>query len=84
MNMVEQVARAIALDRAEPWNAMPDHEKLSWLETSRMAIRAMHDPTDAMVGAAYAVGPTISSAEREPAKVWRAMVNTALLEEHLP
>jgi len=91
-SMIKQVAMAIAFDRRDRladdpndyWATLSEVDQMSFEGNARAAIEAMHDPTDAMIGAAYAVGPTISSAEREPAAVWRAMNNAALLEEHLP
>lgn len=52
-NMVERCARALALDRAEPWEDMNDDERRSWTESARAVIEALMEPTPEMILACW-------------------------------
>jgi hypothetical protein len=52
--LVERVAMAIALNRAEPWDALNDDERRSFMETAVAAVSAMRLPTTRMLKAAAA------------------------------
>jgi hypothetical protein len=52
--LVERVAMAIALDRAEPWDDLSDDERRSFTATAVAAITAMRLPTSRMLKAAAA------------------------------
>lgn len=82
--MVERVARAIAKDRAEPWDDLSEDDRSSFIETGRAAIEAMREPTGDMVEAVYGghfdVYWSYESDGRpgDPADIFTAMINAAL------
>jgi hypothetical protein len=90
MHMVERVARAIALDRAEPFDDMEADEQASWIETARAAIAAMREPTIQMRRAASkSMSPDNKPEEWVPngekhAIRYRAMIDAALNTEKPP
>lgn len=88
--MVERVARALllqrqiemvsqqwneALRRENEWDDLNPHVREGWLMMARAAIAAMREPTRAMIETGdIAAG----QAAEHPAKIWRAMIDSAL------
>jgi len=79
--MVEKVARAIAGERAEPWDNMNEDERRSWLETARAAMVAMRGPTRGMVEDGYAAlmdWDARTGEDKGISDTWVAMIDAAL------
>lgn len=75
MTMIEKVALAMVGNRA--FAKMGHHERQQWLETARLGVAAMREPTDAMLEAsenAYDRG-------KYAMWHWNAMIDAALAEK---
>ena len=81
--MVERVARAIYEGRngrgCKPWSLLTQMHKGPYFQDAKDAIRAMREPTEAMVNSpmarCYNTGPF---AEKEVRRIFRAMIDAAL------
>lgn len=69
--MVERVARAIALDDAQTWDELDVTHAAMFMSFAHAAIAAMREPTARMLGAAL----TVSCNNYD---VWQAMIDEAL------
>lgn len=76
MNMVERVARAMALANWPDDSRWKNYEK-----SARAAIEAMREPTEAMVDAAYANMDKNRYEQGNPASDYAAMIDAALTHE---
>ena len=79
--MIERVAKAIALDDCQTWNELDAVNRGMFLSFARAAIAAMREPTEAMLEAGtITVSKTgvISISTQDAARIWRAMVDAAL------
>lgn len=85
MNMIEKVAIALAMSQ-NPGNwevdFSEDHKKL-WRIRAKVAIEAMHEPTEAMKKAPIGEADNVSNYldDYSAEQVWQAMIDAALKEE---
>jgi len=75
--MIDRIARVMALDRDVSWQNMPRDEKDSWRSTACEVLAAMKEPTEAMlnVGQVCDVYDTSRGMNND---VWKAMILRAL------
>jgi hypothetical protein len=85
MDMVERVARALAMDQwpEHNWPAdFSEREAEDYRGHARAAIEAMREPTEAMLAAGFGdASPTIWTAGITPEdqrNVWQAMIDSTL------